>query len=62
MAVLSNNASVFLSNVTMTWPNGFGQPLVQATNGGLVQLTNSSINIPSGTVPSVLDADGRAIG
>ncbi|HVX75987.1 MAG TPA: autotransporter outer membrane beta-barrel domain-containing protein [Bradyrhizobium sp.] len=58
MAVLSNNAAVVLNNVTMSWANGFGAPLLDATNGGLIQLTNSSITVPSGSVPTVLLADG----
>ena len=37
---------------------GRGTALVEATNSGLIQFSNSSIIVPSGSVPSVLLADG----
>ena len=59
MAVLANGATVNLNNVSMNWPGGFGNPLVEATNGGLVQITNSAtIFVPSGSERAVVAADG----
>jgi outer membrane autotransporter protein len=59
VAMMADNATIIANGITVTWPNGGGQSLVQALNGGLVQFTsNSSIAIPSGSVPSALLSDG----
>ena len=49
MAMIADNATIIANGVTLNWPNGFGQPLVEALNGGLIEFNpTSSITIPSG--------------
>ena len=49
MAMIADNATIIANGVTLNWPNGFGQPLAEALNGGLIEFNpTSSITIPSG--------------
>ena len=59
MALKADNGTIVARAMTIDWPNGGGQSLVQSLNGGLIQFTpRSSIRNPNGGVPSALLADG----
>jgi len=59
VAMIANNATIIANAITVNWPNGAGQSLVQALAGGLIEFTpGSSITNPNGGVPSALLADG----
>jgi outer membrane autotransporter protein len=59
VAMIANNATIVANGITIVWPNGAGQSLVQALAGGVIQFTpNSSLTIPGGGVPSALLASG----
>lgn len=59
VAMRADNGTIIARAVTIDWPNGGGQSLIQSLNGGLIQFTpGSSISNPNGGVPSALLADG----
>ncbi|CAN7585150.1 autotransporter outer membrane beta-barrel domain-containing protein [Bosea sp. LjRoot237] len=59
IAMSANNGTIIARGVTVNWPSGGGQSLVQALGGGLIQFTaGSAINNPNGGIPSALLSDG----
>lgn len=59
VAMRADNGTIIARAVTINWPNGGGQSLIQSLNGGLIQFTpGSSISNPNGGIPSALLADG----
>lgn len=59
VAMQADNGTIIARAVTINWPNGGGQSLIQSLNGGLIQFTpGSSISNPNGGIPSALLADG----
>ena len=59
VALKADNGTIVARAITIDWPNGGGQSLIQSLNGGLIQFTpGSSISNPNGGVPSALLADG----
>jgi len=59
IAMSANNATIIARGVTVNWPSGGGQSLVQALAGGLIQFTpGSSITNANGGIPSALLSDG----
>jgi hypothetical protein len=58
----ANSDTIIANGVTIIWPNGAGQSLVQALNGGRIQFNpGSSLSVTSGGFPSALLADGCII-
>jgi outer membrane autotransporter protein len=59
IALSANNGTIIARGVSVNWPSGGGQSLVQALGGGLIQFTpGSSIINTNGGIPSALLGDG----
>jgi hypothetical protein len=51
IAMIANNATILANGITVIWPNGGGQSLVQSLAGGLIQFgSGSSLPIRGGAV------------